>query len=113
MKKIEAIIQPARLERVKDALDELGFSGGISVWEIKGHGKQRGIAEQWRGREYRVEYLSKVHIMLVVADDKAEPVIQAVLENASSGEIGDGKIFVSDVQDAIRVRTGERGNDAL
>lgn len=113
MKKIEAIIRPGRLEAVKDALDELGFSGGITVWEVKGHGKQRGLTEQWRGREYRVEYLSKVWIALVVSDDKAEPVIEAILDNASSGEIGDGKIFVSAVEDAIRVRTRERGDEAL
>ncbi len=113
MKKIEAIIRPGRLEAVKDALDELGFSGGITVWEVKGHGKQRGFTEQWRGREYRVEYLSKVWIALVVSDDRAEAVIEAVLHHASSGEIGDGKIFVSPVEDAIRVRTRERGDEAL
>ena len=113
MKKIEAIIRPGQLEAVKNALDELGSSGGITVWEVKGHGKQRGLTEQWRGREYRVEYLSKVWIAIVVDDDKAEPVIDAILDNASSGEIGDGKIFVSSVEDAIRVRTRERGNEAL
>lgn len=113
MKKIEAIIRPGRLEAVKDALDELDSSGGITVWEVKGHGKQRGLTEQWRGREYRVEYLSKVWIAIVVDDDKAQPVIDAILDNASSGEIGDGKIFVSSVEDAIRVRTRERGNEAL
>ena len=113
MKKIEAIIRPSRLEPVKDALDELGFSGGITVWEVKGHGKQRGITEQWRGREYRVEYLSKVFLTLVVADDKADAVVDAVLDNASSGEIGDGKVFISNVEDAVRVRTRERGDEAL
>ncbi len=113
MKKIEAIIRPGRLEPVKDALDELGFAGGITVWEVKGHGKQRGVTEQWRGREYRVEYLSKVFIMLVVSDDRADEVMDAILDNASSGEIGDGKVFISSVEDAVRVRTRERGDEAL
>ena len=113
MKKIEAIIRPSRLEPVKDALDELGNSGGITVWEVKGHGKQRGITEQWRGREYRVEYLSKVYLTLVVADDNADAVVDAILDNASSGEIGDGKVFISNVEDAVRVRTRERGDEAL
>ena len=113
VKKIEAIIRPSRLEPVKDALDELGFSGGITVWEVKGHGKQRGITEQWRGREYRVEYLSKVYLTLVVADDKSDAVVDAIVDNASSGEIGDGKVFISNVEDAVRVRTRERGDEAL
>ncbi|HCV00684.1 MAG TPA: P-II family nitrogen regulator [Dehalococcoidia bacterium] len=113
MKKIEAIIRPNRLEPVKDALDDLGFSGGITVWEVKGHGKQRGITEQWRGREYRVEYLSKVYLLLVVADDKSDAVVDAILDNASSGEIGDGKVFISTVDDAVRVRTRERGEEVL
>ncbi|MCY4392391.1 MAG: P-II family nitrogen regulator [Chloroflexi bacterium] len=113
MKKIEAIIRPSRLEPVKDALDELGNSAGITVWEVKGHGKQRGITEQWRGREYRVEYLSKVYLTLVVADDNADAVVDAILDNASSGEIGDGKVFISNVEDAVRVRTRERGDEAL
>lgn len=113
MKKIEAIIRPSALEPVKDALDDLGFAGGITVWEVKGHGKQRGITEQWRGREYRVEYLSKVFLTLVVADDKADAVVDAILDNASTGEIGDGKVFISNVEDAVRVRTRERGDEAL
>jgi len=113
VKKIEAIIRPSRLEPVKDALDELGNSAGITVWEVKGHGKQRGITEQWRGREYRVEYLSKVYLTLVVADDNADAVVDAILDNASSGEIGDGKVFISNVEDAVRVRTRERGDEAL
>ena len=112
MKKIEAIIRPSRLEAVKNALEELGYPG-ITVWEVKGHGKQRGLTEQWRGREYRVEYLSKVWLALIVDDTQAEQVIEAILDNAGTGEIGDGKIFVSSVEDAIRVRTRERGSEAL
>ncbi len=112
MKKIEAIIRPSRLEAVKNALEELGYPG-ITVWEVKGHGKQRGLTEQWRGREYRVEYLSKVWLALIVDDAQAEQVVAAILDNAGTGEIGDGKIFISSVEDAVRVRTRERGSEAL
>ena len=113
MKKIEAIIRPSRLEPVKNALDDLGYAAGVTVWEVKGHGKQRGITEQWRGREYRVEYLSKVFLMLVVPDDTSEEIVEAILTHASSGEIGDGKVFITNIEDAVRVRTRERGDDAL
>jgi nitrogen regulatory protein P-II 1 len=112
MKRIDAIIRPSRLPFVREALDELGY-GGITVSEVKGHGKQRGITEQWRGREYKVEYLSKVWILIVVNDSDTEKVIDAIVDNAQTGEIGDGKIFVSEVQDVIRVRTKERGNAAI
>ncbi len=112
MKRIDAIIRPVRLQPVREALEELGY-GGITISEVKGHGKQRGITEQWRGRPYRVEYLSKVWILLVVNDPDAEKVIQAIIDNAQTGEIGDGKIFVSDVQDVIRIRTKERGPSAV
>ena len=112
MKRIDAIIRPSRLPFVREALDELGY-GGITVSEVKGHGKQRGITEQWRGREYKVEYLSKVWLLIVVSDADQEKVIDAIVDNAQTGEIGDGKIFVSDVQDVIRVRTKERGNAAI
>jgi nitrogen regulatory protein P-II 1 len=112
MKRIEAIIRPARLPFVKEALEELGYPG-ITVAEVKGHGKQKGITEQWRGRQYKVEYLSKVWLLLVVDDSHAEQVINAILDNAGTGEIGDGKIFVSEVMDVIRVRTRERGEAAI
>ncbi len=112
MKRIDAIIRPARLQAVRDALEELGY-GGITVCEVKGHGKQRGLTEQWRGREYRVEYLSKVWVLIVVNDDALQKVIDAIVETAATGEIGDGKIFVSDVQDVIRIRTKERGSAAV
>ncbi len=112
MKRIDAIIRPSRLPFVREALDELGY-GGITVSEVKGHGKQRGITEQWRGREYKVEYLSKVWLLIVVSDADQEKVIDAIVDNAQTGEIGDGKIFISEVQDVIRVRTKERGNAAI
>ena len=116
MKRIEAIIRPERLDAVREAfdeaLDELG-NPGITVAEVKGHGAQRGITEQWRGREYRVQYLSKVWMLIVVGDDKAEQVIDIILDNAGTGEIGDGKIFISTVDDIIRVRTRERGEIAV
>jgi len=112
MKRIDAIIRPARLPFVKDALEELGYPG-ITVAEVKGHGKQKGLTEQWRGRQYKVEYLSKVWILMVVHDNDAEKVIETIVDNAATGEIGDGKIFVSDVQDVIRVRTRERGDVAI
>lgn len=112
MKKIEAIIRPQRLPFVREALEELGY-GGITVSEVKGHGNQRGITEQWRGRQYKVEYLSKVWVLIVVADEHLEKVIDTVCDSARTGEIGDGKIFVSEVIDVIRVRTKERGTAAI
>lgn len=112
MKRVDAIIRPSRLPFVREALDELGY-GGITVSEVKGHGKQRGLTEQWRGREYKVEYLSKVWILLVVNDADLEKVVTTIVDSARTGEIGDGKLFVADVIDVIRVRTGERGNAAV
>ncbi|MCC7365116.1 MAG: P-II family nitrogen regulator [Dehalococcoidia bacterium] len=112
MKRIDAIIRPQRLPVVREALEELGY-GGITVSEVKGHGKQRGVTEQWRGREYRVEYLSKVWILLVVNDGDLDKVLAAIIDNARTGDIGDGKIFVSDVLDVIRVRTSEHGSAAV
>jgi len=112
MKRIDAIIRPSRLTFVREALEELGY-GGITVSEVKGHGKQRGVTEQWRGREYKVEYLSKAWILVVVNDSDLAKVVDAIADNARTGEIGDGKIFVSDVLDVIRVRTNERGPAAV
>ena len=116
MKRIDAIIRPERLDAVREGLDavldDLG-NPGITVSEVKGHGAQKGITEQWRGREYHVQYLSKVWILMVVADDAAEKVIDIILDNAATGEIGDGKIFISTVDDIIRVRTRERGEIAV
>ena len=112
MKKIEAIIRPQRLPFVREALEEMGY-GGITVSEVKGHGNQRGITEQWRGRQYKVEYLSKVWILLVVHDANVEKVIDTICDSARTGEIGDGKIFISEVIDVVRVRTKERGDAAI
>ncbi len=112
MKKIEAIIRPERLPYVKAALEELGY-GGITLSEVKGHGKQRGVTEQWRGRQFRVEYLPKVWLMLVVDDDAVEKIIESICETAVTGSIGDGKIFVSTIDEVVRVRTRERGSVAL
>ncbi len=107
MKRIEAIIRPERLPTVKAALEEIGYPG-MTIAEVKGHGVQKGITEQWRGRQYRVEFLPKLWLLLVVDDAHAEKVIEAILDNAATGEVGDGKIFVSTVDEVIRVRTRER-----
>ncbi len=112
MKRIDAIIRPDRFRVVKEALEELGY-GGMTIAEVKGHGIQKGIMEQWRGRPYRVEFLPKLWLLLVVDDEHAEKVIGTIRENAATGEVGDGKIFVSTVDDVIRVRTGERGEAAI
>ncbi len=112
MKKIEAIIKPFKLDEVKDALHEIGLQG-ITVLEAKGFGRQKGHTELYRGAEYVVDFLPKVKIELVIDDDMLERAIEAIQQAAYTGRIGDGKIFVSPVEDAIRVRTGERGKDAI
>lgn len=112
MKRIDAIIRPARLQAVMHALEELGYPG-MTVAEVKGHGKQKGVTEQWRGREYKVDFLSKVWLLMVVEDEHLEQVIDTILDTASTGDIGDGKIFISTVDDVIRVRTRERGPQAI
>lgn len=112
MHKIEAIIRPEKLQTVKAALDEL-HHGGMTLTEVRGHGVQRGITEQWRGRSFAVEYLTKVKIELVVKDADVDTVIDRIVEAARTGEVGDGKIFVSAISNAIRIRTGERDEAAL
>jgi len=112
MTKIEAIIRPGKLDDVKDALDEIGIKG-ITVISVMGAGKQRGRTQYYRGQEYVVNLLDKTKIETVVADSVAEDVIAAITKAAFTGEIGDGKIFVSKIDDAIRIRTGERGEIAL
>ncbi|MEM7544605.1 MAG: P-II family nitrogen regulator [Pseudomonadota bacterium] len=112
MKKIEAIIKPFKLDEVKEALQEIGIQG-LSVIEAKGFGRQKGHTELYRGAEYVVDFLPKVKIELVVADDQADDAIAAIVAAAKTGKIGDGKIFVSNVEQAIRIRTGEDGHDAL
>jgi nitrogen regulatory protein P-II 1 len=112
MKKIEAIIRPEKFEIVKDALTEIGY-GGMSVSEIKGHGNQKGVSEVWRGKRYRVEMLPKTRIDLVVSDDAVEQVVQTIIDVSQTGSIGDGKIFVSEISNAYRIRTGEQGDVAI
>jgi nitrogen regulatory protein P-II 1 len=112
MFKIEAIIQPAKLDTVKEALIEAGIEG-ITILEARGHGRQKGHTEFYRGREYTVDLLPKVKMEMVIADDLKEKVIQAILGAARTGHIGDGKIFVSRVEDAIRIRNDERGDAAV
>jgi nitrogen regulatory protein P-II 1 len=112
MKKIEAIIKPFKLDEVKDALQEAGIQG-ITVVEAKGFGRQKGHTELYRGAEYVVDFLPKVKLEVVVADDLLDGAIEAIKTAAETGRIGDGKIFVSDIGQAIRIRTGETGNEAL
>jgi nitrogen regulatory protein P-II 1 len=112
MQKIEAIIQPSRLDAVKEALIELGVDG-MTILEARGHGRQKGHTEFYRGREYTVDLLPKVKIELVVHDEAAEKVINAIVTTARTGHIGDGKIFVSRIDEAIRIRNDERGETAL
>lgn len=112
MQKIEAVIQPSKLDAVKDALVELGIAG-ITIFEARGHGRQKGHTEFYRGREYAVDLLPKVKLELVVMDDMAEKAIQVIITAARTGRIGDGKIFVSKIDEAIRIRNDERGEIAL
>jgi nitrogen regulatory protein P-II 1 len=112
MKKIEAIIKPFKLDEVKEALQEVGLQG-ITVNEAKGFGRQKGHTELYRGAEYVVDFLPKVKIEIVLADELLDKAVEAIQNAARTGRIGDGKIFVSDVQQAIRIRTGESGTDAL
>ena len=112
MKKIEAIIKPFKLDDVKDALHEVGVSG-ITVTEVKGFGRQKGHTELYRGAEYVVDFLPKVKVEVVCPDEFAERAIEAIRNAAQTGRIGDGKIFVLEVEQAIRIRTGDRGPDAI
>jgi nitrogen regulatory protein P-II 1 len=112
MKKIEAVIQPFKLEDVKEALKAIGIDG-MTITEARGHGRQKGHKEVYRGQEYNVDLLPKVKLELVVADSRAEEVIQTLVTSARTGKIGDGKVFVYDVAEAIRIRNDERGETAL
>ena len=112
MKKIEAIIKPFKLDEVKEALHEVGVSG-ITVTEAKGFGRQKGHTELYRGAEYVVDFLPKVRLEVVVADAQADAVVEAIAAAAQTGRIGDGKIFVLPIMEAVRIRTGETGNDAI
>ncbi|KAB7646170.1 P-II family nitrogen regulator [Polymorphobacter fuscus] len=112
MKKIEAVIKPFKLDEVKEALHEVGVSG-ITVTEAKGFGRQKGHTELYRGAEYVVDFLPKVRLEIVVDDDQVERVVEAIANAARTGRIGDGKIFVSPIESAVRIRTGERDSDAI
>jgi len=112
MKKIEAIIKPFKLDEVKEALQEIGIQG-LSVIEVKGFGRQKGHTELYRGAEYVVDFLPKVKIEVALDDDQVDPAIAAITEAAKTDKIGDGKIFVSTIEQAIRIRTGESGSEAL
>jgi nitrogen regulatory protein P-II 1 len=112
MTKVEAIIQPSRFEAVKDALIEIGVDG-MTVFEVRGHGRQKGHTELYRGREYNVDLLPKIKIDMVLDDAQVERAVATILQTASTGKIGDGKIFISKVDEAIRIRNQERGVTAL
>ncbi|HXU49526.1 MAG: P-II family nitrogen regulator [Candidatus Acidiferrales bacterium] len=112
MTKIEAVIQTSKLDAVKDALHEIGVEG-MTVLEARGHGRQKGHTEYYRGREYTVDLIPKIKLEMVLADDMVERAVQAIINSARTGKIGDGKIFLSRIDDAIRIRNDERGNSAL
>jgi nitrogen regulatory protein P-II 1 len=112
MKKIEAIIKPFKLDEVKDALNAIGIQG-MTVTEVKGFGRQKGHVELYRGAEYEISFIPKVKIEAVVADGIAEKVIATIVEKAKTGKIGDGKIFVTKIEDVFRIRTGEKGETAI
>ncbi len=112
MKMIETIIKPFKLEEVKEALSKLGIQG-MTVTEVKGFGRQKGHTELYRGAEYDVEFLAKIKLEVAVPDEMADKVVEAIVEAARTGKIGDGKIFVAPMEEVVRIRTGERGPDAI
>ena len=112
MKMVEAIVKPFKLEEVKEALTKAGVQG-MTVEEVKGFGRQKGHTELYRGAEYSVDFLPKVKIQILVPDEKAPRVVELITENARTGKIGDGKIFVTSIDEVIRIRTGEKGEDAI
>lgn len=112
MKKIEAIIRPDRLNIIKESLSEMGYPG-LTVTEVKGHGAQKGITEMWRGRTFKVDLLSKVKIEIVALDEHVDSIVQTILRDARTGNIGDGKVFVSEIEKVLRIRTGETGEKAV
>jgi nitrogen regulatory protein P-II 1 len=112
MKRIEAIIQPFKLDEVKDALTNLGVDG-ITVTDVRGHGRQKGHTEVYRGAEYKVDLIPKLKIEVVIASARAEEVITAIVNAARTGKVGDGKVFITDIADAVRIRNGDRGDSVL
>ncbi len=112
MKKIEAVIRPFRIDDVREALAEIGVKG-MTLTEVKGYGRQKGHTEVYRGSEYQIDFLPKIKLEIVVADNLADDAVDVILKAAKTGQVGDGKIFIYEVEDAVRVRTGESGEDAL
>jgi len=112
MKKIEAIIKPFKLDDVKEALNQIGVQG-MTISDVKGYGRQKGHKEIYRGAEYVVDFIPKIKVEIVIEDDRVEKVMQTIQDAANTGKIGDGKIFVLAIEEAVRVRTGERGKDAI
>ena len=112
MRKIEAIIKPYKLEEVKEALNTIGIKG-MTVTEVKGYGRQKGHKEIYRGAEYQVDFIPKIKIEIVIERDQADRVIETIMKSARTGKIGDGKIFVTSVEEVVRIRTGEQGTDAI
>lgn len=112
MKKIEAIIKPFKLDEVKAALDEIGING-ITISEVKGYGRQKGVTEVYRGAEYHIPFLQKIKLEIIVHEDLVEKVVSVIIDKAQTGEIGDGKIFILPVEEIIRIRTGEKGLNAI
>jgi nitrogen regulatory protein P-II 1 len=112
MKMVEAIVKPFKLDEIKDALTKVGIQG-MTVGEVRGFGRQKGHTELYRGAEYSIDFLPKVKIQILVPDEKAAQVVEAIVQGARTGKIGDGKIFVAPVEEVIRIRTGEKGPDAI
>jgi nitrogen regulatory protein P-II 1 len=112
MKKVEAIVRPEMLSVVRKALEDLGIKG-VTITQVLGHGAQRGVTQQWKGNTYKVDLLPKVELKMIISDSMLEPVLQAIEESARTGAVGDGKVFVSTIEQVMRVRTGERGEDAI
>jgi nitrogen regulatory protein P-II 1 len=112
MKKVECIIKPFKLDDVKSAITDLGL-GGMTISEVRGFGRQKGHTELYRGAEYQIDFIPKIKIELVVADDQVQALVSAIQREACTGRIGDGKIFVSSIEQSIRIRTGETGDDSL
>lgn len=112
MKKIEAIVRPEKVDDIRKALEKAGYPG-VTITEVEGHGKQKGVTRQWRGESYKVDLLPKVKLELVVSDKDADRLASTISSAAKTGSVGDGKIFISEVKEAVRIRTGEKGEDAL
>jgi nitrogen regulatory protein P-II 1 len=112
MKKIEVVIKPFKLDDVKDALADIGITG-MTVYEVKGYGRQKGHSELYRGAEYTVDFMPKIKLDIVVNDEDIDKIVEVIVESAKTGKIGDGKIFISDIEKIVRVRTGETGSEAV